>query len=81
MNYLSVSNLSKSFNEKTLFEDLTFGIQQGEMEIMSTVLLDERKYRELLQEALPVVIRTGKEYQRLLWSRYSMFRWIFSYSS
>ena len=30
MNYLSVSNLSKSFNEKTLFEDLTFGIQQGE---------------------------------------------------
>jgi len=36
------------------------------MEIMSTVLLDERKYRELLQETLPVVIRTGKEYQRLL---------------
>ncbi len=30
MNYLSVSNLSKSFNEKKLFEDLTFGIQQGE---------------------------------------------------
>jgi HTH-type transcriptional regulator/antitoxin HigA len=33
---------------------------------MSTVLLDERKYRELLQEVLPLVIRTGKEYQRLL---------------
>lgn len=33
---------------------------------MSTVLLDERKYRELLQETPPVVIRTGKEYQRLL---------------
>jgi ATP-binding cassette subfamily F protein uup len=30
MNYLSVSNLAKSFNEKVLFEDLTFGIQQGE---------------------------------------------------
>jgi len=30
MNYLSVSNLSKSFNEKLLFEELTFGIQQGE---------------------------------------------------
>ena len=30
MNYLSVSNLSKSFNEKKLFEELTFGIQQGE---------------------------------------------------
>jgi HTH-type transcriptional regulator / antitoxin HigA len=36
------------------------------MEIMSTVLLDERKYRELLQQVLPIVIRTGKEYQRLL---------------
>jgi len=33
---------------------------------MSAVLLDERKYRELLQEVLPLVIRTGKEYQRLL---------------
>jgi HTH-type transcriptional regulator/antitoxin HigA len=36
------------------------------MEIMSAVLLDERKYQELLQEAVPVVIRTEKEYQRLL---------------
>ena len=33
---------------------------------MSTALLDERKYRKLLDEALPVVIRTKKEYQRLL---------------
>jgi len=33
---------------------------------MSTVLLDERKYRKLLEEALPVAIRTEREYQRLL---------------
>lgn len=33
---------------------------------MSTVLLNEVRYRELLQEALPVVIRTEREYQRLL---------------
>ncbi len=33
---------------------------------MSTVLLDERKYRELLEATLPVVIRTEKEYRRLL---------------
>src|ERR1017187_6800371 len=36
------------------------------MEVMSTALLDERKYRELLDETLPVVIRTGEELQRLL---------------
>jgi HTH-type transcriptional regulator/antitoxin HigA len=36
------------------------------MEVMSTALLDERKYRELLDETLPVVIRTGEEYKRLL---------------
>jgi HTH-type transcriptional regulator/antitoxin HigA len=36
------------------------------MEVMSTALLDERKYRELLDETLPVVIRTDEEYQRLL---------------
>jgi HTH-type transcriptional regulator/antitoxin HigA len=36
------------------------------MEVMSTALLDERKYRELLDETLPVVIRTGEEHQRLL---------------
>ena len=33
---------------------------------MSTALLDERKYRELLDEALPVVIRNEQEHQRLL---------------
>src|SRR5947207_699729 len=33
---------------------------------MSTALLDERKYRKLLQETVPVVIRTEEEYQRLL---------------
>jgi HTH-type transcriptional regulator/antitoxin HigA len=33
---------------------------------MSTALLDERKYRELLDETLPVVIRTEQEHQRLL---------------
>ena len=33
---------------------------------MSTAQLDERKYRELLDETLPVVIRTGEEHQRLL---------------
>src|SRR5258706_557037 len=33
---------------------------------MSTALLDERKYRQLLEEALPVVIRTRTEYRRLL---------------
>ena len=33
---------------------------------MSASLLDERKYRALLDETLPVVIRTGEEHQRLL---------------
>ena len=33
---------------------------------MSTAQLDERKYRELLDETLPVVIRTEQEHQRLL---------------
>jgi ATP-binding cassette subfamily F protein uup len=30
MNYLSVENLTKSFGERILFEDLTFGIDQGQ---------------------------------------------------
>lgn len=30
MNYLSVENLAKSFGERVLFEDLTFGIDKGE---------------------------------------------------
>ena len=30
MNYLSVENLSKSFGVRTLFSDITFGIDQGE---------------------------------------------------
>ncbi len=30
MNYLSVENISKSFGLKTLFEDLSFGIEQGQ---------------------------------------------------
>ncbi len=30
MNYLSVENLTKSFGERVLFEDLTFGIDKGE---------------------------------------------------
>ena len=30
MNYLSVENLAKSFDEKQLFEDLTFGLEQGQ---------------------------------------------------
>jgi HTH-type transcriptional regulator/antitoxin HigA len=33
---------------------------------MSTALLDERRYEELLSETLPVVIRTKAEYHRLL---------------
>jgi HTH-type transcriptional regulator/antitoxin HigA len=33
---------------------------------MSTTLLDERQYRKLLDETLPVVIRTEAEYSRLL---------------
>jgi HTH-type transcriptional regulator / antitoxin HigA len=33
---------------------------------MNTALLDERKYRGLLEETLPVVIRTEQEHQRLL---------------
>jgi HTH-type transcriptional regulator/antitoxin HigA len=36
------------------------------MEVMSTTLLDETEYRKLLGETLPVAIRTGKEYRRLL---------------
>jgi ATP-binding cassette subfamily F protein uup len=30
MNYLSVENLSKSYDEKLLFEGLTFGLEQGQ---------------------------------------------------
>lgn len=30
MNYLSVENLTKSFGERVIFEDLTFGIDKGE---------------------------------------------------
>lgn len=33
---------------------------------MSATLLDERKYQELLGKALPVVIHTEREYQRML---------------
>jgi len=33
---------------------------------MSATLLDEREYRKLLDEALPVAIRTEEEYRRLL---------------
>jgi HTH-type transcriptional regulator / antitoxin HigA len=33
---------------------------------MSATLLDERKYQKLLSEALPVVVQTEEEYQRLL---------------
>ncbi len=36
------------------------------METMNATLLDERQYRKLLDEALPVVIRTEEEYRRLL---------------
>jgi len=30
MNYLSVEELSKSYDEKQLFEGLTFGLEQGQ---------------------------------------------------
>lgn len=33
---------------------------------MSATLLDERQYRKLLEETLPVAIRTEKEHRRLL---------------
>jgi hypothetical protein len=36
------------------------------METMSATLLDERRYRELLDVTLPVAIRTEEEYHRLL---------------
>ena len=36
------------------------------MEAMSATLLDERQYRRLLDEALPVAIRTEEEYHRQL---------------
>lgn len=36
------------------------------METMSTTLLNERRYRELLDVTLPVAIRTEAEYHRLL---------------
>jgi HTH-type transcriptional regulator/antitoxin HigA len=36
------------------------------METMNATLLDERQYRKLLDVTLPVVIRTEKEYDRLL---------------
>ena len=30
MNVLSIDKISKSFNEKVLFEDATFGVDQGQ---------------------------------------------------
>ena len=30
MNYLSVENLTKSFGDRVLFSDITFGIDQGQ---------------------------------------------------
>ena len=33
---------------------------------MSTTLLNERRYRELLDVTLPVAIRTEEDYHRLL---------------
>jgi HTH-type transcriptional regulator/antitoxin HigA len=36
------------------------------MESMSAILLDERQYRKLLDETLPVAIRTEEEHRRLL---------------
>lgn len=36
------------------------------METMNATLLDERRYRELLDVTLPVAIRTEEEYHRLL---------------
>ena len=30
MNFLSVEGLTKSFGERVIFEDLTFGIDQGQ---------------------------------------------------
>ena len=30
MNYLSVENISKSFGERTLFKNLSFGINEGQ---------------------------------------------------
>ena len=30
MNYLSIENLTKSFGDRIIFEDLTFGIDQGQ---------------------------------------------------
>jgi len=33
---------------------------------MNATLLDERKYRKLIGQALPVVVRTDAEYRRLL---------------
>jgi HTH-type transcriptional regulator / antitoxin HigA len=36
------------------------------MEIMSTTLLDERKYRKLLDKVLPVIIHSEEEHRRLL---------------
>jgi hypothetical protein len=42
------------------------GIRQGEVEVMSSAPIDERKYQRLLGEALPVMVRTEREYWRLL---------------
>src|SRR5687768_13851101 len=36
------------------------------MEAMKSAMLDENKYSELLKDTRPLVIRTGKEYRRLL---------------
>ncbi len=30
MNYLSIENLTKSFGEKLLFDNITFGIESGQ---------------------------------------------------
>ena len=41
-------------------------MQQRKVETVSATLLDERQYRKLLDVTLPVGIRTGEEYHRLL---------------
>ncbi|MBK9672309.1 MAG: ATP-binding cassette domain-containing protein, partial [Bacteroidetes bacterium] len=30
MNYLSIENLTKTYGEKTLFKNISFGIEQGQ---------------------------------------------------
>ena len=65
-NYRFVSAIKYRWQIVYIRRILTHADYDKEMGNMSATLLDEREYRKLLDEALPVAIRTEEEYQRQL---------------